>query len=113
MSSTPETAIEPASRWDPFFRAFFAGIFLYGIYVRWLFPRAPFAEADTWGYLAPAVKDSLGEGFELVYGRHHLYPLFLAAILRFVPRVEAIVFAQHLLGVAATLRPPTLSVRSR
>ncbi len=76
----------------------FAAVFGFAFYQRLQLPWLALPDADTWGYLAPALLELSGEGFRQTFGRSMAYPLFIWAILRSTGSFEAIAIAQHLLG---------------
>jgi hypothetical protein len=71
-----------------------------GLIVRARLPVAPLADADTWGYLRPALSWLSGLGFQQTYGRDWLYPALLAGILKISGDFCAITYVQRSLGLA-------------
>jgi hypothetical protein len=67
---------------------------------RFSLPLDPLTDADTWGYLSPALHQLLDNHFAHC-GRNYLYPGFLFLLLRFFGDLRAITIAQHLLGLIA------------
>jgi hypothetical protein len=67
---------------------------------RFSLPLDPLADADTWGYLSPALHQLLDNHFAHC-GRNYLYPGFLFLLLRFFGDLRAITITQHLLGLIA------------
>jgi hypothetical protein len=74
-------------------------ILLGGLIVRARLPIIPLSDADTWGYLRPALHWLSGLGFEQTYGRDWLYPALLAGILKISGDFHAIIYVQRFLGV--------------
>jgi hypothetical protein len=75
-------------------------VILGGLMVRAQLPIAPLADADTWGYLRPALSWLSGLGFQQTYGRDWLYPALLAGILKISGDFCAITYVQRFLGLA-------------
>jgi hypothetical protein len=75
-------------------------VILGGLIVRARLPLAPLADADTWGYLRPALSWLSGLGFQQTYGRDWLYPALLAGILKMGGDFCAITYVQRFLGLA-------------
>jgi hypothetical protein len=71
--------------------------------MRWSLPPLPFADADSWGYIGPAVCARLDGPFIQIYGRGFLYPLLLRWLLGLAGSFRGLVYAQHLLGLGAGL----------
>ncbi len=69
------------------------------------FPHAAvFFEGDARGYVVRAVEIASGEGLNFTLKRTPGYSLFIAGLFRLAgPSLEAVVVAQHLLGVATAL----------
>lgn len=80
-----------------------AGILAWGAWLRLRLPQTPLADADTWGYLHPAISKLLGDGFIHTFGRNFVYPGWLYLLLRVTGDFRAIACAQHLLGLGAGL----------
>jgi hypothetical protein len=78
-------------------------VILGGLVVRARLPIAPLADADTWGYLRPALCWLSGLGFQQTYGRDWLYPALLAGILKISGDFCAITYVQRFLGLAGIL----------
>lgn len=77
-----------------------AGLLGFGAWQRFSLPLDPIADPDTWGYLAPALRE-LTIGDFGSQGRNCIYPGFLFVLLRLFGDFRAITVAQHLLGLAA------------
>jgi hypothetical protein len=75
-------------------------VVLGGLIVRARLPVVPLADADTWGYLRPALSWLSGLGFQQTYGRDWLYPALLAGILKMGGDFCAITYVQRFLGLA-------------
>jgi hypothetical protein len=75
-------------------------IFGRGLWLRFCLPSTPIADADTWGYLSPAMGQLIGTGWAH-HLRNYLYPGFLFVLLRTFNDFRVITVAQHLLGMAA------------
>lgn len=67
---------------------------------RFSLPLDPIADADTWGYLSPALIKLTRGAFVHAQGRNFVYPGFLLLLLRMFGDFRAIVIVQHLLGLA-------------
>jgi hypothetical protein len=78
-----------------------AFIFAWAVWQRFALPLGPIADADTWGYLSPALRKLTGAEFGHTQGRNFLYPGFLYSVLRCFGDFRAIAIVQHLLGMAA------------
>lgn len=78
-------------------------IFCWLVRLRYIRPQWPVSDPDTWGYLHPAISRLLGGAFEHTYGRNFLYPGWVYLLLRVTDDFRAIVVAQHILGLAASL----------
>ncbi len=78
-----------------------AFIFAWAVWQRFALPLDPIADADTWGYLSPALRKLTGAEFGHTQGRNFLYPAFLYLVLRCFGDFRAIAIIQHLLGLAA------------
>jgi hypothetical protein len=78
-----------------------AFIFAWAVWQRFALPLDPIADADTWGYLSPALRKLTGAEFGHTPGRNFLYPAFLYLVLRCFGDFRAIAIIQHLLGLAA------------
>src|SRR3979411_1407585 len=78
-------------------------VILGGLVVRARLPITPLADADTWGYLRPALHWLSGLGFQQTYGRDWLYPALLAGILKIGGDFHAITYVQRFLGLAGIL----------
>jgi hypothetical protein len=78
-------------------------VILGGLIVRARLPIAPLADADTWGYLRPALSWLSGLGFQQTYGRDWLYPALLAGILKISGDFCAITYVQRFLGLVGIL----------
>jgi hypothetical protein len=78
-------------------------VILGGLIVRARLPITPLADADTWGYLRPALSWLSGLGFQQTYGRDWLYPALLAGILKISGNFCAITCVQRFLGLAGIL----------
>ncbi len=76
-------------------------IMAYAAVLRLNLPSAPFADSDTWGYIAPSIDHFLGRGFPQTYGRAFLYPSFVCAVLGMFQSFAAIALVQHFLGLVA------------
>jgi hypothetical protein len=55
-----------------------------------------FADPDTWGYLAPALSQLSGSGFQSVFGRTFVYPLFVTLILGLTKSFTVLAIAQEI-----------------
>jgi hypothetical protein len=77
-----------------------AGLFSFAAWQRFSLPLDPIADPDTWGYLAPGLRDLTTGNFGH-QGRNFIYPGFLLVLLRLFGDFRAITIAQHLLGLAA------------
>lgn len=75
-------------------------ILLYAAWQRYSLPLFPAFDADTWGYLNPALTALSNQPFIQTHGRSFLYPLFLWTILKATGSFTAIVFIQHLASLA-------------
>lgn len=67
--------------------------------LRFSLPLAPFADADFYGYLNPAISKLTGGPFQHSVSREFLYPLFVFLNLRLGGSFHAISVSQHLLGL--------------
>lgn len=75
-----------------------AFVFGYAVHLRFLAPRIPASDPDTWGYLVPAIAWIDGLGFVQSNGRGWFYPAFVTACLR-VGDYGALLVAQQALGI--------------
>lgn len=64
-------------------------------------PLVPFADPDTWGYLAPSLTLFSGDGFRQHDGRDWLYPAMLAVFLKTTWSFSGIVIWQKWFALAA------------
>jgi hypothetical protein len=78
-------------------------VMLGGLIVRARLPVLPLADADTWGYLRPALSWLSGFGFQQTYGRDWLYPALLAGTLKVSGDFCAITYLQRFLGLAGII----------
>lgn len=76
-------------------------IFVWALCRRLALPIEPIPDADTWGYLSPALLKLTGGHFIHTEGRNIVYPAFLLSVLRLFGDFRAITIVQHLLGLAA------------
>src|SRR6516165_12390671 len=79
------------------------GAIFWGAILRSHFPSTPLSDADTWGYLNPALSWLGGLGFQQTNGRSWLYPAILAAILKIGGDFSSITYAQHVQGLLAAV----------
>lgn len=77
-----------------------AAIVLGAARLRWAWPAVPLADADTWGYLNPALSELTGGHFRHTYARNFVYPGWVWVLLRAGGDFRWISLAQHLLGLA-------------
>jgi hypothetical protein len=66
---------------------------------RFHLPAWPLADADTWGYLNPALSKLTGGAFQHTGGRNFVYPGFLFLVLGTFKSFGAITIVQHTLGL--------------
>jgi hypothetical protein len=66
-------------------------------------PAMPLSDADTWGYLNPALSWLSGLGFRQTDGRDWFYPAFVALFLKTTGSFAGIVGWQKALGLAADI----------
>lgn len=66
-------------------------------------PALPFADADAWGYMRPAVLLFTEGRYVHTASREFVYPLFLHGVLRTFDEWSAVPVVQHVLGVAGGL----------
>jgi len=88
--------------WQPtaiIYYAVCAMIFGWGAFQRFHLPLWPLADADTWGYLNPALSKLTGGAFQHTGGRNFVYPGFLFLILGTFKSFTAITIVQHTLGL--------------
>ena len=78
-----------------------AGILILAAWQRFSWPRYPLADADTWGYLNPALSKLTGGVFQHTNGRNFVYPAWVYLWLRLCGDFRALTIAQHTLGLAA------------
>lgn len=76
-------------------------LFFAAAWVRFQLPRWPCADADTWGYLHPAISKLAGGPFQHTNTRNLVYPTFLLLVIAPARNLSAITFAHHLAGLAA------------
>lgn len=69
-------------------------------WARFSWPPWPLSDADTWGYLHPALAKLRGEGFVHTYSRNFLYPGWVYLLLWIFGTFRAVTVGQHLLGLA-------------
>jgi hypothetical protein len=78
-----------------------AVIFVWAAWLRFRLPLDPLADADTWGYLSPALRKLVGSEFGHTSGRNFIYPGCLFLLLRAFRDFRAISVIQHFLGLIA------------
>ena len=71
----------------------------WGAFQRFHLPLWPVADADTWGYLNPALSKLIGGAFQHADGRNFVYPGFLFLVLGTFKSFTAITIVQHTLGL--------------
>src|SRR5678816_833891 len=71
--------------------------------VRFSLPLIPFSDADTWGYLHPAITLFTRGDFVHTYARSFVYPLCIHVVLRIFGDYAALSVVQHLSGLGAAL----------
>jgi hypothetical protein len=71
----------------------------WGAWQRFHLPLWPWADADTWGYLNPALSKLAGGLFQHTEGRNFVYPGFLFLLLAIFKSFAAITIVQHALGL--------------
>ena len=89
-------------QWQPtaiIYYAVCAVILGWGAFQRFHLPLWPAADADTWGYLNPALSKLIGGGFQHADGRNFVYPGFLFLVLAAFKSFTAITIVQHTLGL--------------
>src|ERR1700682_1393618 len=82
------------------YRVALLSLFALAAWLRFSLPVDPVADADTWGYLRPALSKLIGAGF-IHGGRNFVYPGFLFLLLRVAGDFRVITITQHLLGLIA------------
>src|ERR1043166_963186 len=78
-----------------------ATIWTWAAWQRFALPADPIADADTWGYLSPALRQLADAGYIHVQGRNFIYSEFLFVLLRCFGNLRVITIAQHLLRLIA------------
>src|SRR5438105_10451601 len=76
-----------------------AVVLAWGAFQRFHLPPWPLADADTWGYLNPALSKLTAGVFQHSEGRNFVYPGFLFLVLRTFKSFPAITIVQHTLGL--------------
>jgi len=76
-------------------------LFACAAWQRFGLPLDPFIDPDTWGYIAPALRELIGAEFGHTSGRNFVYPGFVFLLLRVFGDFRAITIAQHFLGLLA------------
>lgn len=75
-------------------------VLIWAAILRFSLPLTPFADADFYGYLNPAISALTGGRFKHFISREFLYPLFIFLNLRLCGDFRWISIAQHALGLA-------------
>src|SRR6266566_6692159 len=101
LASNQSSWRKTGSLWQACYWTALAVVFTWAIWQRFALPLDSIADADTWGYLSPALRKLTGAEFGHTHGRNFLYPGFLYLVLRCLGDFRAIAIVQHLLGVAA------------
>jgi hypothetical protein len=76
---------------------------IWGAVLRFSLPLAPFADADYYGYLGPAIVTLSGGTFKHLISREFVYPLFVLVTLFVGGDFHALPICQHLLGLATAV----------
>src|ERR1700747_759152 len=76
-------------------------VLIWAARLRFSLPLTPFADADFYGYLNPAISALTGGRFKHLISREFLYPLFVFLNLRLCGDFRWISIAQHALGLTA------------
>ena len=74
-------------------------VYIAAVWIRLSLPWLPLADADTWGYLNPALQALQGNGLVQTQTRDMAYPLFLRVVLGFTGNFASIAMVQHALGL--------------
>jgi len=75
-------------------------VLIWAARLRFSLPLTPFADADFYGYLNPAISALTGGRFKHFISREFLYPLFVFLTLRLCGDFRCISITQHVLGLA-------------
>jgi hypothetical protein len=87
--------------WKLYYWSIVALLFAWAAWQRFTLPLDPILDPDTWGYLAPALRELTGAEFGHTSGRNFIYPGFVFLLLRVFGDFRAITIAQHFLGLVA------------
>ncbi len=87
------------SLWNIVPWSLFSIIFVNSLLLRLSIPSAPFLDADSGGYLGPAINYYAGSSFDLIWSRSFPYPLFLAGVLKAFGSLSYITIVQHLINL--------------
>jgi hypothetical protein len=79
------------------------GLVILGIGAWWRFslPPVPLVNADSWGFLGPALRWTTGEGFHQTHGRGFFYPWLLTLMIGREAWLPGIFYWQHAWGLLA------------
>lgn len=87
-----------------FFKISFFLIFLCSVFLRFLYtPVETILDADSTGYLAPALNFLETNEFHHLSARSYIYPLFCLIVLSVFKNIAAIAISQHLLSLISVL----------
>lgn len=74
-------------------------IFILAAYLRFSNPNVTILDADSEGYIYPALKYISTGDFDHIYARAYPYPVFILVLLSIFKALNAIVITQHVLGL--------------
>jgi hypothetical protein len=77
------------------------GILGVGAWMRFALPPVPLVNADSWGFLGPALRWVTDEGFHQIHGRAFFYPWLLTLMIGPDAWLPGIYYWQHVWGLAS------------